>query len=135
MTAISQFKDIIYFDINKEGITVSETNSDVEILTNEQSVLESVFNIILTQPTERVMNPTFGCNLNQFLFQHITIWYASRIADEILSALKRDETRIENLDIIVTPLPDEYTFEITIVFNVNTNKNVLTLSTKLNKIR
>jgi len=103
--------ELYFFDLNKAGIVQprsqnSEGNSDLGILRNEQAVMESVYNILLTQPGERVMNPFFGCDLNQYLFEMIDHVTAHKIMNDVYSAIERFEPRLLDFEVIITPDPD-----------------------------
>jgi len=60
-------KEVYFFDITKIGKDLTGKR-DISLLVNEQALLESVMNIMQTEPGERVWNPEFGCSLNQYLF-------------------------------------------------------------------
>jgi len=131
---------LFFFDVNKDGIVAPRSQngdgmSDLGILKNEQAVMESVYNILLTQPGERVMNPLFGCDLNQYLFTLIDDVTAYLIVKEVYNAIINYEPRILDLEVIVTPDPDANTFIIDVYLQINTSKEPVKLTTTLEKVR
>ena len=129
-----------FFDINKDGIIAPKTknaegNSDIAIVTNEAAVVESVYNIILTEPGEKVMDPKFGCALDRFLFEPIDDVTSRRIMQEVSRSLELYEPRLLDFDVIVTAKPDDNTYEIEIVLEVNTSQEPIIIETSLEKVR
>jgi len=137
---IPKEKQLYFFDVNKAGILAPKTRnadglSDLGMLTNEQAVIESIYNILLTQPGERVMNPLFGCNLNQYLFEMIDDITALDIVEEIYQAISDFEPRVSKLRVVVTPDEIQNTYIIDIYLSINTSKDIVKLTTSLEKVR
>ena len=133
-------KELYFFDVNKHGITAyksqnSEGRSDLGMLVNEQAIIESVYNILLTQPGERVMNPKFGCDLNQYLFDMLDDTVALDIVETVYDAILLSERRINDLKVIVTPEEINNTYIIDIYLSINTAKEPVKLTTTLEKVR
>lgn len=131
---------LYFFDVNKSGILAPKTqnsdgNSDLGVLKNEQAILESVYNILLTQPGERVMNPDFGCDLNQYLFAPIDDITAFSILTTVDAAIAKFEPRVIKIEIEVEPEPDENTFIIDIYLTLDTSNDPVKLTTTLEKVR
>ena len=129
-----------FFDINKDSIIAPKTKntegaSDIAIVTNEAAVVESVYNIILTEPGEKVMSPLFGCALDQYLFEPIDDVTSRRIMTSVSDAIVNFEPRLLDFDVIVTALPDDNTYEIEIVLEVNTSEEPIVIETSLEKVR
>lgn len=131
---------LYFFDVNKAGILAPKTqnsigNSDLGILKNEQAILESVYNILLTQPGERVMNPKFGCDLNQYEFEMIDDVTAFSMLRTIEEAIIKFEPRVINVIIEIDPQPEENTFLIDIYLTIDTSNEPVKLTTTLEKVR
>ncbi len=127
--------EIYYFDISKVARDYTGSK-DIAILYNDQALLESVTNIIATEPGQRIMYPDFGTKLNQYVFEPIDPITAFNIQKEIEFALTKYEPRIENLFINVTPQEDLNTYTIDVLFNLKINNTVQQkLILQLNKIR
>jgi phage baseplate assembly protein W len=60
-----------------------------------EKVRQSLKLILLTEPGERVMRPTFGCGLGQFLMEPNTIATRALIAAEVRRAIELWEPRVQ----------------------------------------
>ena len=65
MAIIKQYTD---FDIN---FNKNEFTNDVSIKLNDNSIRQSVMNIILTKPGEKPFRRGFGVGIHKFLFENI----------------------------------------------------------------
>lgn len=92
------------YDISKKPISKGEVwDTDV--------INQSIENILSTGFGERVFNPTFGSNLQNFLFNGITEENGEQILDSVIESVKRWEDRIIVLEndarLIVNPNTNE----------------------------
>lgn len=69
-------------------------------------VRQSIETILDTEPGERVMLPTFGCGLRQFLMAPNTVATRTTMAQEISDALVTWEPRIRVTGVTVSPGDD-----------------------------
>lgn len=125
---------IYYEDITKIGKDFTG-KKDIAILTNEQSVLESLNNILTTEPGQRVMEPLFGCPLQQYVFEPIDAFTTVSLRNTITNSINKYENRIDNLAVSVEPLEDDSSYNINISFNIKTTGKKQSLNISLNKIR
>ncbi len=123
-----------FFDIDKSGRDYFGKN-DINIITNEQAILESIMNIIATEPGERVMYPDFGCSLRKYLFEPIDEITSGYIRKEIFTSVEKYEPRIERLEVIVEPNEDENSYNINIIFQMKVLKTQKSISFSLDKVR
>jgi hypothetical protein len=126
--------DIYYYDISKKGIDLLGTG-DIPILTNEQAVKESILNLLLTELGSKVMDVTYGLNLDQYLFAPFDDFTAEMMQYDIEQGILNTEERITDLGVIVTPTEDLSTYTITINFSVVFSNTTQTLQVAFNKIR
>ena len=91
---------------------------DLPILKNENAIRRSVRNIVQTIPTERFFNSLLGSDVRRSLFEFVDFGTASVIQDQILIAIENFEERVENLQVIVDPIPDDNTFNVTVIFDI-----------------
>ena len=113
ITRISRsFKDI---SLSFEPHPVTK---DLPILKNENAIRRSVRNIVETIPTERFFNSLLGSDVRRSLFEFVDFGTASVIQDQVQIAIENFEERVENLQVIVDPIADENTFNVTVIFDI-----------------
>lgn len=127
-------KLIYYYDITKIGKDFVG-KKDISIITNEQALLESVVNILSTEPGERIMNPEFGCPLQRFVFEPLDNITARQIKNTIIDSILKFETRINDLDVSIIPDENNNTYTIDVIFSMKTSDKKQTINITLNKIR
>ena len=91
---------------------------DLQILKNENAIRRSVRNIVETIPTERFFNSLLGSDVRRSLFEFVDFGTASVIQDQIQISIENFEERVENLIVEVDPIPDDNTFNVTVIFDI-----------------
>ena len=91
---------------------------DLQVLKNENAIRRSVRNIVETIPTERFFNSLLGSDVRSSLFEFVDFGTASTIQDQIQVAIENFEERVENLVVEVDPVPDDNTFNVTVIFDI-----------------
>ena len=81
---------------------------ELQMVSLEEDVRESLSILLSTLPGERVMQPTFGCGLNALVFENITESSVTRIKDLVERAILFFETRItlENIEVLAEEVND-----------------------------
>ena len=92
----------------------------VEMLTGEEDVKSSIGIILCTITGERVMLPTFGCNLRDYVFEPMNVPNIAMIEKIVKDALIYHEPRIIVGDVTSTPFPDRGMLEINIEYTIIT---------------
>ena len=82
------------------------TLGQLEYVSGDQIIRQSIETILDTEPGERVMLPTFGCGLRRFLMQPNTPATRTAMQQEISDSLRRWEPRIQVSEVSVTPGDD-----------------------------
>ena len=74
----------------------------VEMSHETDDIQESIRIILGTIPGERIMNPTFGCGINKYVFESRDTTQMTMLKDAVYDALLYFEPRIsiENIDIL-----------------------------------
>lgn len=103
-------------------------------VTNEQSVTQSLKNIILTNLGERLFQPFIGSNVNAFLFEPNSGQFQTLIESYIDNAITNNEPRVNTQEISVN-LVDDYSIQISIVYNLINNPIPLTFAFLLKRVR
>lgn len=78
----------------------------VEMIANEEDIKSSLEILLSTKVGERVMQPTFGCNLDDLMFDNIDIGLKTYIADLVETAIINHEPRID-LEEVTISLADQ----------------------------
>jgi phage baseplate assembly protein W len=75
----------------------------------EESIRQSILIILGTAPGERVMRPTFGCDIHELLYAPNNQATASLAAHHCQDALQKWEARIKDVQVDGEPSRDEPT--------------------------
>ena len=80
----------------------------VELVSDEEDINESMNILLSTSLGERVMQPTYGCNLADFLFESLNSTLIGYIKDRVQNAILFYEPRItvENLEVTDVDSPE-----------------------------
>jgi phage baseplate assembly protein W len=127
-------ESIYFFDLSKTGKD-PYGNKDAGVVTNAQAVLESVYNILLTEPGQHPMDPEMGTPLSKYLFEPIDYVTASMIEEVVRFSVEKFERRISNIVVNVIPFEEEQDYTINIYFNVNLISEEQQLTVSFSKIR
>jgi len=85
----------------------------------KEQIKSNLVNLLLTDVGERVMNPTFGCNLKRFLFEGITNDNSNLIVESIANSISIFVPEITVTNITITPNPDYNLIDLTIDYFLN----------------
>lgn len=80
---------------------------EVETLSGEADVHQALAILFATRPGERPMQESFGCNLDSVMFEEIDHALINRVSSLIEDAILNFETRVQLLNVDVSPDPDE----------------------------
>jgi phage baseplate assembly protein W len=87
-------------------------------VTNEESVKQSIRNIIMTNRGERFYNPSFGSTVYASLFNPFDSTTLIAIKESITESINNFEPRAELKAVIVIPRPDELSVSVKIIFGI-----------------
>ena len=88
-------------------------------LSNTSAIARSIRNIVFTSPGEKFFNPNFGSRISESLFENVDEVSALAIEDEIRSSIINFEPRVNLLDTVVVPNPDDNEMNVTIEYEIN----------------
>jgi phage baseplate assembly protein W len=87
-------------------------------LTTKDQIKSNLINLLLTNKGERVMNPTFGCDIKRQLFQNITTELQQKIIDIIVESVRIFIPEIQLLNVVVSPDIDSNSISITVDYKI-----------------
>ena len=91
---------------------------DLPVLKNENAIRRSVRNLVQTIPGERFFNPLLGSSVYESMFDLADFGTAAVIEEEINITLQNFEPRVNNVRVKVEPLPDDNSFDVTVLFDI-----------------
>jgi phage baseplate assembly protein W len=94
---------------------------DVSFSYDEQAVIRSVKNLLLTKPFERLWQPNLGSQIDNLLFEPITPLTANLIKDEVNRTITNWEPRVQIASIDVVAYPSQNGYNISLFFYVGNN--------------
>lgn len=115
------FKDV-YFELSENQVPdmdemyAKTTRTDIQHSIDEGAILNSLRNIFTTTPGQKVLNPTFGVNLTQWLFQPADQFTAREIGEAVKLGIEKFEPRVrlQHVDVIVDTKNDQYIIQLAI---------------------
>ena len=129
-------QDVVYSDLRKDML-INPVNSDVSRYTDEDSVKESIKNLLLTDTGERLFNPNLGSNIRKLLFENI-IYPETKvlIKDSISTTIANFEPRCNLISVDITDISnDQNSVTITITFNIINIQTPIVLNVVLSRVR
>ena len=124
----------IYSDLDLTFRRLPVTN-DVALSYDEQAVVRSVRNLLLTGFYERPFQPNLGSNLNKLLFEPADQLTSNLIESEVRDVISNFEPRVTINSINVTITPDENSFNLSMTFFVGNNTRATTVTLLLQRSR
>jgi len=104
---------------------VAQAAGQTEMAQYEEDVRQAILIVLLTNPGERIMRPTFGAGLNDFLFEPINPTTMATIRQRVEDSLIDWEPRIDVMAVSVTQdEKNNATLLIDIVYRVRATNNV-----------
>ena len=124
----------IYSDLD---LTFNRTpvKNDVALSYDEQAIIRSVRNLLLTNFYERPFQPNLGSNINKLLFEPVNSLTSGNLKEDIRNVITNYEPRVGIDEIVVTPNEDENAYNITLQFYIGNNTSPTTINLILERSR
>lgn len=107
----------LYSDIDLRFNT-QPGNKDIAMSYNEQAVIRSIKNLLLTKPYERLFQPDLSSQVDNLLFEPITSLTGNLLKDEILRIIQNWEPRAKVASIDVVAIPEQNGYTVSLFFYV-----------------
>jgi phage baseplate assembly protein W len=124
----------IYSDLD---LTFNRTpvKNDVALSYDDQAIIRSVRNLLLTNFYERPFQPNLGSNINKLLFEPVNSLTSGNLKEDIRNVITNYEPRVGIDEIVVTPNEDENAYTITLQFYIGNNTSPTTINLILERSR
>ena len=110
-------KQHIYSDLDLR-FTPQPVTKDVSLSYDEQAVIRSIKNLLLTKPFERLFQPTLGSEIDALLFEPITPLTGNLLKDEIIRTINNYEPRASIASIDIVAYPDQNGYNVSMFFYI-----------------
>jgi len=92
----------------KRLVAANQTLAELEMVEAREDIEQSMNILLSTSLGERVMQPKYGCNLRDFIFEPINAAFVGRIRDLVSTAILYFEPRIEvtNIEVSAADAPE-----------------------------
>lgn len=126
-----------YFSDFLSSFDKSPLSNDLARMGSDNSVKQSVRNLVLTSIGERLFQPDIGGNVWHMLFEPITGFTADDLKKDILNTIKQNEPRVSASDLTVQVFPNADLNQLTvnIFFFIMNNPNQVSVSLVLQRVR
>jgi len=108
---------------------------DVTIKEGVEAVKRSVRNLVLLAQYEKPFNPDIQCGIRQMLFEPLSPVTAMHLRQNIISALKQFEPRIDLFEVQVVADYDGNAFDVGIYFRVKNIPDPVVVNLTLERLR
>jgi phage baseplate assembly protein W len=123
-----------YSDLDLNFV-IHPVKKDINILTSEMAVINSIKNLILTNHYERPFQPQIGSNVRRMLFENMDNITAITIENEIKQTIANFEPRASVSKIYVIADYENNGFKVTLNFFVINRTTPITINFFLERIR
>ena len=124
-----------YFSDFLNSFAYSPVNNNLAKITNDQSVKQSMKNLIFTVLGERLFQPNVGSNLNKLLFENITKAILNSIEFNIKNTIKYNEPRVEIIEVTAKETINPNEVQVDIVFSMINNPEPISINFILKRVR
>lgn len=124
-------RDYIYSDLNKDLRT--DVRGNVEVLYNEDTIIQSIKNIMATVSNERVRSP-IGSSLVAYLFEPISNNTAQDIKSEIRDMILAYEPRVHGTRIQVIADTTNHSYDVRMSLKIKNINRPIQFNTRLRSL-
>ena len=124
----------IYSDLDLTFNKIPVTK-DVALSYDEQSVIRSVRNLLLTNTYDRLFQPKIGSNVTKLLFENIDPLTAALLSNEIKTTIGNYEPRVTIQSISVNPNIDQNAYNVSLSFFIGNNSSPTAVNLLLQRSR
>ena len=96
----------------------AQNSNDINVDYDYNAIRNSLTNIFNTRPGEKILNPAFGANLEQFLFDSVDAIKGKILGNTILQNINNYEPRVNVQNVQVQPFPDNQLYYVLLVYQI-----------------
>lgn len=96
----------------------AQSSNDITVDYDYHAIKNSLTNIFSTRPGQKILNPAFGANLEQFLFDRVDNIRGKILGNTILENINSYEPRVSVQNVQVQPVPDKNLYYVLLVYQI-----------------
>jgi phage baseplate assembly protein W len=100
------------------GFLRNPFTEDVSKVTNDQAIKQSIRNLVLTTPGEKLFNPSFGSRVSELLFEQLDPFLVDSIQTEILNTIRNYEKRVVVTNLRCIPDYDNNAISVSLEYQI-----------------
>jgi phage baseplate assembly protein W len=127
-------KQNLYSDFKKD-LTISPISKDLALVKDEDAVKQSIKNLVLTDPGERLMQPFIGGGIRGLLFENITPGILNLIESRVKTTIETYEPRAILIGVTASSQYDDNRVSVIVEFYVRNSDIPVTLDLILTRVR
>jgi phage baseplate assembly protein W len=116
-------------------MTPHPVSLDIVKFIDENAVIRSVRNLLMTNRYERLYQPTIGTDIRKMLFEPVNSMTAQNISDFVKNTIYDFEPRAKLLSVTVTPDEDGNRYIVSITIIVINKQDPISFNITLDRIR
>lgn len=124
----------LYSDFYKD-LTINPISLDLSTRKNEESIKESLKNLILTDRGERLMQPNIGSDVRASLFENASPVTLKILEERVRDVINNYEPRVSVINVDVTSLYDDNRVRVTIYFYVKNREDPISVDVFIERVR
>lgn len=113
----------------------AKPSGDIFIKKDAGAVKQAVKNLIQTNYFEKPFQPLFGADIRSMLFELADDETGDEIRERIIRAIEIYEPRARVIDVVVNALPDNYSINVTVEFQVVNSEETVIFTTFISRLR
>ena len=117
------------------NFNIHPTQKDINKFKDENAIINSVKNLILTNHYERPFQPDLGSNLKRLLFEPVDNATAALLEREITETIENFEPRVEVKNVTAAGFPDENGYRVEVIFFLINNSDPVSVDFFLERVR
>lgn len=114
---------------------VHPVTQDLARRRNEDSIKQSIKNLLLTDKQERLMQPDIGGNIRALLFENISPQTELALKTRIYNTIERFEPRCQLIDVLVSGDLDRNQYSVAIIFHTINSEEATRINFVLDRVR
>jgi len=117
MPTLARRRETIYTDLRGD-LEPHPVSGDLLVYKNEEAVIQSIKNLLLTDRYERIYQPRVGSQIRALLFENITIHTQNNLRKLIIECIDNFEPRAILHEVEIVAIPDQNALGVIITFSL-----------------